>query len=85
MHADATSPLPRRYSTIQDYEVQDKGPIFLAIVATLVSVALLTFLLRVYTRGKVLRDLGSDDWLISVSAVRIVWDFQDIANRFVYS
>jgi hypothetical protein len=69
MHVDATNLSLRQFSTTQDYEAQDKGPIFTAIVVTLVSVALLTYLLRVYTRGKVLRDLGVDDGLITISAV----------------
>jgi len=41
----------------------------LAIVATLASVALLSFSLRVYTRGRLLRSLGTDDWLLSIAAV----------------
>jgi hypothetical protein len=41
----------------------------LAIVATLASVALLSFSLRVYTRGRLLRSLGTDDWLLSVATV----------------
>jgi hypothetical protein len=69
MHVDATNLSLRRFSTTQDYEAQDKGPISIAIVVTLASVALLTYLLRVYTRGKVLRDLGVDDWLMTISAV----------------
>lgn len=74
MHVDATGLLLHQYSITRDYEVQDKEPLFIAIVATLVSVALLTFLLRVYTRGVVIRDLGVDDWLTLVPAVRIVQD-----------
>lgn len=72
MHVDATGLFLRQYSTTQDYEAQDKGPLFIAIVATLVSVALLTFLLRAYARGVVLRDLGVDDWLILIPVVCIV-------------
>ena len=41
----------------------------LAIVATLASVALLSFSLRVYTRGRLLRSLGIDDWLLLVATV----------------
>ncbi|KAF3053668.1 hypothetical protein E8E11_010788 [Didymella keratinophila] len=44
----------------------------LAIVATLASVALLSFSLRVYTRGRLLRSLGTDDWLLSVATLCIV-------------
>ncbi|KAL6702880.1 hypothetical protein ACN47E_000842 [Coniothyrium glycines] len=40
-----------------------KDSIYLATVATLVSIALLTSLLRVFTRGKVLRSFGIDDVL----------------------
>lgn len=41
----------------------------LAIVATPASVALLSFSLRLYTRGRLLRSLGTDDWLLAVAAV----------------
>ena len=46
------------------------GSSILAIVATLASVALLSFSLRLYTRGRLLRSLGTDDWLLLVAAVR---------------
>ncbi|KAF1926852.1 uncharacterized protein M421DRAFT_208234 [Didymella exigua CBS 183.55] len=41
----------------------------LAIVATLASVALLSFSLRAYTRGRLLRSLGTDDWLLLVATL----------------
>jgi hypothetical protein len=69
MHVDATNLSLRQFSTTQNYEAQDKGPISIAIVVTLASVALLTYLLRVYTRGRVQRDLGVDDGLMTISAV----------------
>lgn len=47
----------------------NKGPFFLVIVATLVSIALLIFLLRVYTRIRLLRFFGIDDWLMLVAVV----------------
>jgi hypothetical protein len=79
MHANATNLFPRQYSTTQDYEARDKEPLFLAVVVTLASVALLTFLLRAYTRGVVLRGLGIDDWLISITAVsNMAVDDQDL-------
>ena len=52
----------------------------LAIVATLASVALLSFSLRVYTRGRLLRSLGTDDWLLAVATVS---QTSSIAVRYV--
>jgi hypothetical protein len=72
MHVDATNLSLRQFSTTQNYEAQDKGPISIAIVVTLASVALLIYLLRVYIRGKVLRDLGVDDGFMTISAVCMV-------------
>ncbi|KAF2633258.1 hypothetical protein BU25DRAFT_416508 [Macroventuria anomochaeta] len=40
-----------------------------AIVATLASVALLSFSLRLYTRGRLLRSRDTDDWLLLVAAL----------------
>jgi len=52
-------------------KTSNKGPFFLAIVATLVSIALLIFLLRVYTRTRLLRFFGIDDCLMLISVVSI--------------
>ncbi|KAF1961076.1 hypothetical protein CC80DRAFT_387907, partial [Byssothecium circinans] len=49
--------------------IYNKEPIFLATVATLVSIALLSFLLRVYTRIKFLRIFAIDDRLMLVAAI----------------
>ncbi|KAF1363880.1 hypothetical protein EJ07DRAFT_151963 [Lizonia empirigonia] len=48
------------------------GSSTLAIVVTLVSVALLSFSLRLYTRGRLLHSLGTDDWLLLVAALCII-------------
>lgn len=45
------------------------GSSILAIVGTLASVALLSFLLRLYARGRLLRSRATDDWLLIVAAV----------------
>ncbi|EDU46418.1 predicted protein [Pyrenophora tritici-repentis Pt-1C-BFP] len=41
--------------------VYDRGPIYLAIVVTLVLFALLIYSLRLFTRAKLLRSFGADD------------------------
>jgi hypothetical protein len=50
----------------------NKGPSFLAIAATLVSIALLIFLLRVYTRTRLLHFFGIDDCFMLISVVSIL-------------
>ena len=70
MHVVARQQLPPPPSSITpEYLNLNRGPFFLAIVATLVSIALLIFLLRVYTRIKLLRFFGIDDWLMLVAVV----------------
>ncbi|KAF2640820.1 hypothetical protein P280DRAFT_399457, partial [Massarina eburnea CBS 473.64] len=59
---------PVQYSAPQE-QTYNKGPSYLATVATLVSIALLTFLLRVYTRIKLLRIFAIDDGLMLVAAL----------------
>jgi hypothetical protein len=49
--------------------VPDKGPLHLAIVVTLVLTALLVYLLRAFTRGKLLRSFAIDDGLMVLAAV----------------
>lgn len=69
MHAAVRQLPPQPPSITLEYLNYNKGPIYLAIVATLVSIALLTFLLRVYTRTKLLHFFGIDDWLMLVAVV----------------
>ncbi|KAF2471195.1 uncharacterized protein BDR25DRAFT_223412 [Lindgomyces ingoldianus] len=52
-----------------EYLNYNEGPKFVAIVATLVSVALLIFLLRVYTRARILHFFGFDDWFMLIAAL----------------
>ncbi|KAF1844859.1 uncharacterized protein K460DRAFT_394652 [Cucurbitaria berberidis CBS 394.84] len=63
MRVDARGQLPDPSST-----VHDKGPFILAIAVTLVSLALLTFSLRIYTRGRLLRSFGIDDYMAAIAA-----------------
>lgn len=64
MHVDAREAIHRR-SLI----APDKASLEIVIVATLVSVALLSCLLRVYTRGRLLRTFAFDDGLALVAAL----------------
>ena len=60
---------PLAPSITPEYLSYNEGSLYLAIIATLVSIALSTFLLRVYTRIKLLHFFGIDDWLCSVAVV----------------
>jgi hypothetical protein len=60
---------PRPLSITGEYLEFNQAPEIIAIVATLVSIALLTFLLRVYTRTRLLRFFGIDDWLMLIAVV----------------
>lgn len=56
-------------SITAEYLSYNKGPLYLVIVATLGSIALSTFLLRVHTRIKLLHFFGIDDCLCLVAVV----------------
>ncbi|KAF2786170.1 hypothetical protein K505DRAFT_260469, partial [Melanomma pulvis-pyrius CBS 109.77] len=75
MHAAVRQLPPQLPSITPEYLNYNKGPIYLAIVATLVSIALLTFLLRVYTRIKLLHFFGIDDWVMLVAVLCAVGVF----------
>jgi len=49
--------------------VYDRGPLYLAIVVTLVLFALLIYSLRLFTRAKLLRSFGTDDGFMLLAAV----------------
>ena len=49
---------------------QDQGPLHLAIIVTLILVALVIYSLRVFTRVKLLRSFGLDDVFMFLAAVR---------------
>jgi hypothetical protein len=50
--------------------VHDKGPLYLAIVVTLVLIALLIYSLRAFTHGRLHRCFAIDDSFMLVAAVR---------------
>lgn len=52
-----------------EYLEYNKGPEVAVTVATLVSIVLLTFLLRVYTSTRLLRYFGIDDWFMFIAVV----------------
>ncbi|KAF2710766.1 hypothetical protein K504DRAFT_335315, partial [Pleomassaria siparia CBS 279.74] len=58
---------PPYLSITPEYLSYNKGSLYLAIVATLVSIALSIFLLRAYTRIKLLHFFGIDDILMLVA------------------
>ena len=64
--------LPAHLHTTIPEEMYYREPFSLATVATLVSIALSIFLLRVYTRTRLLRFFGIDDCLMLVSVVSIL-------------
>jgi lipoprotein signal peptidase len=68
MHVGARQALHTQAASIQA-STYNKEPTYLAIAATLVSFALLIFLLRVYTRIRLLRFFAIDDWFILGAAV----------------
>ncbi|KAL5419084.1 hypothetical protein PMIN06_005406, partial [Paraphaeosphaeria minitans] len=70
MHVGVRQALYTRAVSIQA-STYNKVPSYLAIAATLVSFALLIFLLRVYTRTRLLRFFAIDDWLMLGAAVSI--------------
>lgn len=47
----------------------DQGPLHLAIVVTLVLIALVIYSLRVFTRARLLHSFGFDDGLMFLAAV----------------
>lgn len=68
MHVGVRQALHTRAASIQ-VSTYSREPSYLAIAATLVSFALLIFLLRVYTRIRLLRFFAIDDWLMVGAAV----------------
>jgi hypothetical protein len=48
-------------------ELQNKGPTILGVMWATTSTALVFVVARIYTRGKILKKLGLDDYLISLS------------------
>jgi hypothetical protein len=71
MHMVVHHSVPSPNLITTEYLEYNKSPLYLAVISTLVSVALLTFLLRVYSRLKILRFFGIDDWLMLMGAVCI--------------
>ncbi|KAL5399967.1 hypothetical protein PMIN02_000295, partial [Paraphaeosphaeria minitans] len=71
MHVGVRQALYTRAVSIQA-STYNKVPSYLAIAATLVSFALLIFLLRVYTRTRLLRFFAIDDWLMLGAAVGLI-------------
>ncbi|CAA9963706.1 hypothetical protein PTMSG1_07066 [Pyrenophora teres f. maculata] len=55
--------------------VYDRGPLYLAIVVTLVLFALLIYSLRLFTRAKLLRSFGADDGFMLLAAICAVGIF----------
>jgi hypothetical protein len=49
--------------------VEDRSPVLLGTGIAFVALAWITFCLRVYVRGFLLRSWGTDDWLIACSLV----------------
>lgn len=68
MHVDVRQALHTQAVSTQA-STYNKDPSYLAIAAALVSFALLIFLLRVYTRIRLLRFFAIDDWLMLGAAV----------------
>ncbi|KAF2280550.1 uncharacterized protein EI97DRAFT_368699, partial [Westerdykella ornata] len=69
MHAAARQVIARPQPSITgEFLGFIKGPTFLAIAGTLVSIALLTFLLRIFARVKGRKGWSIDDGLMSVAA-----------------
>ncbi|OAG01690.1 uncharacterized protein CC84DRAFT_211575 [Paraphaeosphaeria sporulosa] len=71
MHVGVRQALHTQAVSIQA-STYSKEPSYLATAATLVSFALLIFLLRVYTRIRLLRFFAIDDWLILGAAIGLV-------------
>jgi hypothetical protein len=57
-----------------NYQNFNDGPLYLAIVTTFVSTALIVFMLRAYTRARILHFFGIDDWLMLIAAVSLPED-----------
>lgn len=69
MHAGVGQAVHTR-SVSTPVSTYNREPSYLATAATLVSFALLIFLLRVYTRIRLLRFFAIDDWLVLGAVVR---------------
>lgn len=53
-----------------DMEDENRGPKILGVLWALTSLTTLVVLARMYIRIKLLKNFGSDDWLIVLSMVR---------------
>lgn len=53
-------------------EDHNKGPAFLAIFGTGTAVAAICVFLRLWVRSRIIRKMGSDDWIVAVSIVSIL-------------
>lgn len=84
MLAVARQLLLQKRSIIGECWAYTKGPTFLAIVGTLVTIALLALLLRVYVRARIVRSWAVDDWFALAATVCacVVLVFLSISARF---
>lgn len=51
---------------------EDKGPLFVAVFAAGLAVALVTVILRLWVRIKLIGKVGVDDYIMTVSFVRLL-------------
>lgn len=69
-----------------EYLSQTKGPKIIGVFWAMTGLTLVMVISRLYIRASVLRNMGSDDWLIAASMVssvhRIVSFARNNANQF---
>ncbi|KAH7125561.1 hypothetical protein B0J11DRAFT_434125 [Dendryphion nanum] len=86
MHAAAGQQIPHPIGNHGEYTEYNKAPPSLAIVVTLVIIALSIFLVRVYTRTRLLQFFGIDDWLMSIAilcTIEIISAFVSVTKHSV--
>jgi hypothetical protein len=56
-------------ATMPDPPNEDRGPEILAVCGSLVGIALVVVVLRIWVRAKLVRHVGADDWTIIAAMV----------------